>query len=79
MLSDEKTHFYLLLKFVFFYMYLKTYKDMFSYIFRAIRYFLLLITLNCLTNSALIANLEIHVVHVEEQQSVSNTKQFSNR
>ena len=62
-IEDKKIHFYLLLKFsIFFYMYLKTYNDIFNHIFRmvtprALGQFFLFIALNCLTSPVFIANL----------------------
>ena len=78
-ISDKKTHFYLLFKFsIFFDMYLKTYMDIFSHIFkmvthRALRQLLLFIPLNYLTGAAFIANLCSHLIPVHYKTSTTCT------
>ena len=76
-ISDKKTHFYLLFKFsIFFDMYLTTYMDIFSHIFkmvtpRALRQLLPFITLDYLT--AFIANLRSHLIPVHYKTSTTCT------
>ena len=78
-LWDKKTHFYLLFKFsIFFDMYLKTYRDIFSHIFkmvtaRALRQLLLFIALDYLTSAAFIANLCSHLIPVHYKTSTTCT------
>ena len=62
--------------FNFFYMYVKTYMDIFSHIFemvtpRALRQFLPFIALNCLTSAAFIANLCSHLIPVHYKTSTT--------
>ena len=59
-------------------MYLKTYMDIFSHIFkivtpRALRQLLLFITLNCLTSAAFIENLCSHLIPVHYKTSTTCT------
>ena len=74
-----KRLFYLLFKFsIFFDMYLKTYMDIFSHIFkmvtpRALRQVLLFIALNYLTSAAFIANLCSHLIPVHYKTSTTCT------
>ena len=78
------THFYLLFKFsIFFDMYLKTYMDIFSHIFkmvtpRALRQLLLFIALNYLTSAAFIANLCSHLIpcYIDKIQKLASSKVF---
>ena len=74
-ICDKKTHFYLFFKFsIFLDMYLKTYMNIFSHIFkmvtpRALRQLLLFIALNYLTNAVFIANLCSHLIPVHYKTS----------
>ena len=78
-LASKISSFYLLLKFSsLFDMYLKTYLDIFSHIFkmvtpRALRQLLLFIALNCLTDAAFIANLCSHLIPVHYKTSTTYT------
>ena len=63
---------------MFFDMYLKTYMDIFSHIFRmvtpiALRQFLLSIALNCLTSATFIANLCSHLIPEHYKTSTTCT------
>ena len=78
----QKSHVYFFVKcFTFFDMYLKTYMDIFSYIFkmvtpRAVRKFLLFIKLNCLTNATFIANFCGHLIPIHYKTSTTYILKF---
>ena len=82
-IKDKKTDFYLLLKFsIFFDMYLKTYMDIFSHIFKmvtpiALKQLLLFIALNCLTSATFIANLCSHLIPGHYKTSTTCTTEHT--